>query len=118
MQTFRPDPKPQNNKVSRRESMDEIYKEVRLIFLKMCYRQNLKCPVTGFPIDIDSDVHHKKGRSIHSYADEEFKEKDIPLFIDPRFFLGVSRQGHQYIETHPEEAKRRGWTLSRLDTIR
>lgn len=98
--------------------MDELYKEARLMFLKMCDRVNLTCPITGVPIDTRSDVHHKKGRSINSYADQWAKDNDIPLFIDPRFFLGVSRKGHQHIETHPDEARQNNWTLSRLDTIR
>jgi len=98
--------------------MDELYKEARLMFLQMADRVGIECPVTGVPINLYSDVHHKKGRSINSYADEWAKSEDIPLYIDPRFFLGVSRLGHQHIETHPTEANQRKWTLSRLDTIR
>lgn len=118
MQTFRPDPKPVDNKVnSRRKAMDGYYREARKMYLQMCERQDLKCPVTGRSIDMSSDVHHKRGRSINSYADQWAKENDIPIYIDPRFFLGVTRQGHQYIETHPQEARDNGWTMSRLNTI-
>ena len=31
---------------------------------------------------------------------------------------GVARIGHQYIETHLEEVRRREWVLLRLDTIK
>ena len=95
-----------------------LYKQARQMYLKMAYRVGMTCPVTGVDIDLHSDIHHKKGRSINSYADQWAKENDIPLFIDPRFFLAVSRVGHKKIETHPKWAKANGYSLSRLDTIR
>lgn len=94
-----------------------LYKQVRVMYLKMAYRVGMCCPITGRPIDLYSDIHHKKGRSINSYADQWAKENDIPLFIDPRFFLAVTREAHQRIETHPKWAKENGYSLSRLDTI-
>ncbi|MCO6358533.1 hypothetical protein [Roseivirga pacifica] len=99
---------------TRREEMEELYREVRLYFLKMCYRAGLRCPYTFAPIDIHSDVHHKRGRSITTYADEWAREMDVPLLIDPRHFLGVSRRGHEYIETHPEIAYKKGWSEKRI----
>lgn len=97
--------------------MEGLYLEARKMFLKMAYRCGLKCPIKGVPIDLHSDIHHKKGRSINSYADQWAKDNDIPILIDPRFFLGVSREGHQWIETHPKQARELGYTLTRLDTI-
>jgi hypothetical protein len=98
----------------RREEMQELYKEARHMFLRMCDRVNLTCPVYHSPITYDSDIHHKRGRSMDDYENEEARKMDIPLLIDPQNFLAVSRRGHQYIELHPEEAKEKGWSLPRL----
>ncbi len=48
-----------------------------------------------------TEVHHIKGRT------EEF-------LMDKKYWLPVSRKGHVFIEMNPEEARRRGWTVSRL----
>lgn len=48
------------------------------------------------------DIHHMKGRGT------------IELLLDYRYWLGVSREGHIWIETHPKEAKERGYNLDRL----
>lgn len=48
-----------------------------------------------------TDVHHKKGR-------------EGTLLTDIRFFLPVCRRCHNYIEEHPEWAKRKGYSQDRL----
>lgn len=101
---------------ARRDTDDDLYFDARRMFLEMCIRIGLTCPVKGSPIDYTSDIHHKKGRG-DGFADEWARDNGITLTIDVRFFLAVSREGHQWIETHPTEAKAKGWSLTRLDTI-
>lgn len=48
-----------------------------------------------------SEIHHKKGR----IGD---------LLTDTKYFLAVCRSHHLYIELHPEDAKKHGYSLSRL----
>ena len=91
---------------------DGLYPEARRMFLEMCIRLELKCPITGTDIDMSSDIHHKKGRN--GYADDWARLNDIPLLIDPRYFLAVSRVGHQWIEMNPTKAKQMG--LSNFST--
>ena len=88
--------------------MEELYNEVRRMYLRMCDRVNLTCPVYDSPITYESDIHHKRGRSIDDYEDDWARELDIPLLIDPRNFLACSRRGHQYIEMNPVAARERG----------
>lgn len=46
-------------------------------------------------------THHAKGRGKY--------------LMDKRFWVPASMEGHQYIELHPVEAYRKGWTVSRLN---
>lgn len=46
-----------------------------------------------------SEIHHRKGREGNN------------LF---QYFLAVDQECHQYIELNPEEAKEKGWSLSRM----
>lgn len=71
---------------------------------------NIICPVC--PNKTVTDVHHKMGKE--GFADEWAKKNDIPLLIDTRFFLAVSREGHSYIEYHPVWAKKMGYSIDRL----
>jgi hypothetical protein len=87
------------------------YYKVRADFMN-----NLKsqvCPV--FPDKCVTDVHHKKGRE--GFADAWAKENNIPLLIDTRYFLAVSRAGHQKIENQPEWAKENNFSEDRLTII-
>ena len=63
--------------------------------------ENRICPVTG---EKTSEVHHKRGRI-------------GALLLDQRYWLAVSRKGHQRIENEPEWAKEMGFSLSRLEKI-
>lgn len=62
-------------------------------------KENSICPVTGKKA---TEIHHKKGR-VGS------------LFLDVRYWLGVSREGHKLIEENPEWAKEKGYSLNRLN---
>ena len=74
--------------------------------------ENKFCPVTKQPA---VEVHHKKGRQHDQYADDWARENNICLLIDVRFFLAVSREGHDWIEANPEESKELGYSVSRLE---
>jgi hypothetical protein len=90
--------------VSKKQAkLNRQYTAARKAFLSM--PENKRCAV--FPERPATEVHHKMGR--RGYADE----KEIPLIIDVRYFLAVSRQGHEYIERHPETSYERGWSLRR-----
>jgi hypothetical protein len=44
------------------------------------------------------DIHHKAGRSGTNYLDETK-------------WMAVSREGHDWIHSHPKEARAKGWLL-------
>lgn len=71
--------------------------------------ENQICPVTG---EKATEIHHKKGRK--GFADDWARENNIPLLIDVRFFLAVSRKGHMKIELEPEWAKEMGYSVNRI----
>lgn len=62
-----------------------------------------------------TDVHHMKGRV--GFADQWAREKDIPLLIDIRFWLPVSRAGHNQIELNTAWALEKGYSLGRNEII-
>ncbi len=62
-----------------------------------------------------TDIHHKKGRV--GFADKFARDNDIPLLLDERYWLPVSRAGHIKIELLPEWAKEQGFSLSRSEKI-
>lgn len=68
-----------------------------------------------FPGKLATEVHHKKGRN--GYADKWAKDNDIPLLIDKRYFLPVSRDGHNKIEKNPDWAYALGYSQSRLEIL-
>lgn len=96
----------------RRDVDDQLYPGVRKDFLAMCVRFNRKSPIDGTDITMESDIHHQMGRI--GFADKWARDHDISLLIDARFFLAVSRPDHRWIEAHPLEAKKLGYSLSRL----
>lgn len=84
-------------KVSKKRKIENLqYSADRLIFLSR--PENKICPITG---TTTTDVHHKKGR-IGS------------LLLNQKYWLAVSREGHQKIEENPEWAKEMGYSLNRL----
>lgn len=95
----------------RRDTDPALYSEVRAMFLQMCIRNEVACPIKGTPITMDSDIHHTKGKQ--GFADQWARDNDISLLIDVRFFLAVSRDGHQYIEANQTWSRERGYILTR-----
>jgi hypothetical protein len=73
------------------------YKVLRIEFLSK--PENQKCPITGKPT---TDIHHMKGR-IGS------------LFLDTRFWIALSREGHKFVEENPEWSKENGYSFNRLN---
>jgi hypothetical protein len=61
-----------------------------------------------------TDVHHSAGRGIDTYYDEWAEQNGIPLLLDERWWIPVSREGHTEIELRPEWAKLNGYSESRL----
>ena len=89
---FKPIPK-----ISQKRKIENAkYIVLRIEFLGK--KENSICPVTG---EKTTEIHHKKGR-VGS------------LFLDVRYWLAVSREGHKKIEENPEWAKKEGYSLSRL----
>jgi hypothetical protein len=93
---------------AKRAAENPIYSERRVIFL-----DGKKCAV--FPSLDATEVHHKKGRQ--GYADQWAKDHKITLYLDERWWLGVSAEGHRYIGSHPAEAEEMGWSISRLENL-
>ena len=89
---FKPIPK-----ISKKKKIENLkYQVLRTEFLGK--KENQVCPITGKKT---TEIHHKKGR-VGS------------LFLDVRYWLAVSREGHKKIEENPEWAKKEGYSLSRL----
>lgn len=94
--TLKPIYKPPN-KISPKRKIENLkYAAQRIIFLGK--PENRICPITGKET---TEVHHKKGRT-------------GSLFLDERYWLAVSREGHIQIENNPEWAKEKGYSLDRL----
>jgi len=91
----------------KREALNDEYLIIRNEFLSKF--ENKICPITKQPT---TEVHHKAGRI--GFADEWARLNNVPLLIDVRYFLGVSRNGHRWIEENPEEAKKLGYSVDRL----
>lgn len=101
---FNPQPKPEpkekkNPKAIRNNSIKRGKENKEYLTLREVFLVGKICPVTG---EVATQVHHKKGRIGKNLT-------------DVRFFLGVSAEGHKWIEEHPEEAKKLGYSMNRLD---
>ena len=89
---FKPIPK-----ISQKRKIENAkYIVLRIEFLGK--KENSICPVTG---EKTTEIHHKKGR-VGS------------LFLNTKFWLGVSRKGHLKIENNPEWAKENGFSENRI----
>lgn len=85
-------------KVSEKRKIEnKVYLDLRKIYLNK--PENKICPITG---EKTTEIHHKKGR----IGD---------LLNDTRFWMAVSRKGHQIIENNPEWAKKYGYSLNRIN---
>lgn len=58
------------------------------------------------------DVHHMQGRT--GYADEWARENDLPLLLDDRFWLPVSREAHKKITDDSKWAWENGYSFKRV----
>jgi hypothetical protein len=80
----------------KRATQEREYAKIRKVYL-FCHPV---CEVIGCGCE-STEIHHKKGRVGE-------------LLTDERFFLAVCRPHHNYIESHPFEARDAGYSLSRL----
>ncbi|KPE51003.1 hypothetical protein [Chryseobacterium indologenes] len=95
-------------KVSKKQAIiDAKYIAAKIQFMGKI--ENKICPVTG---QETTDVHHKMGRI--GFADQWARINNVPLLLDSRFWLAVSREGHRQIEENPTWAKEMGYSLNRL----
>jgi hypothetical protein len=108
MKTFLSKPRKPIPKVSKKRAVENAKYTVKKIIF-MSKPENKICPVTGQPT---TDIHHKAGRV--GFADSWARINNIPLLLDERFWLAVSREGHRQIEEQPEWAKENGYSLKRL----
>jgi len=84
-------------RVSQSRKMEEIiYSSERIKFLML--PENKVCPITGKEA---TTIHHKKGRM-------------GSLYLDKRFWVALSMEGHEFVEKNPIWAKEAGYSLSRL----
>ena len=79
---------------AKRSKQMREYKKIRVEFLEA----NPLCERCG---GIATTVHHKKGRMGE-------------LIINTEYFLPACMPCHEWIETHPGEAKEKGYSISRL----
>ena len=96
--------KPIRKKSVKRQAQELQYLSDRIIFLSK--PENKICPVTGQPA---TEIHHVRKR--RGYADEWARLNNIPLLLDQRFWLAVSRDGHNEIEDNPEWAYEKGYSI-------
>ena len=90
----------------KQDKLNKIYSKLRIEFLSLS--ENQICPITK---QQTTDLHHRKGRK--GFADDWARENNIPLIIDVRFFLAVSREGHDKIENNPDWAYENGFSIRR-----
>lgn len=88
----------------KRKLEDFEYKVLREEFLSR--PENKICPVTKWPTN---EIHHKRKR--RGFADEWARLNNVSLYLDTRFWLAVSREGHQWIEDNPAEAYELGYSI-------
>jgi hypothetical protein len=84
-------------KVSQKRKIENLkYSVLRVEFLGK--KENQICPITKKPT---TDIHHKKGRVGN-------------LFLDTKYWIALSREGHKFVEENPKWAKENGYSLNRL----
>lgn len=101
--TAAPKTKPRKTRIAKQSAEGKeraaIYNGIRNMYLLYMESSCPLCLAEG-KIETAYDIHHQKGR----LGDNLY---------DVRYFLLVCRRHHQYIETHPEEAYEKGWSLLR-----
>lgn len=82
---------------SKQSKKDALYTILRTAYLKdhgMCEAHLAGCNTHA------TDIHHKAGRGVN--------------YLDSTTYMAVCRTCHQWIETHPVEAKQKGFSVERL----
>lgn len=97
-------PKPIKKVSDKRKMEDIIYRSERIKFLSL--PENQICPITG---QKTTQIHHKMKR--RGYADEWARENKVSLYLDKRFWLAVSHEGHEMIENNPDWAVEKGYSI-------
>lgn len=87
----------------KRAKEQRVYSIARKLFLK--HHPLCQAKVAGICQVASAEVHHKKGRIGE-------------LYLDQQYWLAVCSTCHKHVETHPEEAKEKGWSLDRLSDQR
>lgn len=108
MNTFLNKPQKPISKVSKKRAVENAKYTVQKI-VYMAKPENKTCQVTQQPT---TDIHHKMGRV--GFADDWARINNIPILLDERFWLAVSREGHRQIEENVLWAKENGYSLNRL----
>ena len=83
-----------DNKANKRKQEEAIYKVKRKRYLE----ENRICEAC---LKQATEIHHKKGRL-------------GTMIYNELYFMAVCRTCHLYIENNPQEAKVKGWSVSRL----
>lgn len=94
--------KPIPKESKKRAVLNAKYTVQKIVF--MSKPENKICPITGTPA---TDVHHVKKRI--GFADSWARINNIPLLLDERYWLAVSRVGHNWIHNNPIEATELGY---------
>lgn len=96
--------KQQIRKISKNKiPLVSTYLKKRKLFLS----KHPNCAV--YPSKKATEIHHMMKR--RGFADQYAIDNKIPLYIDERFFLPVSRSGHEKIEENPEWAYANGFSI-------
>lgn len=83
--------------ISKKRKVEMLqYSVLRIEFLSK--KENQVCPITKQPT---TDIHHKCGR-VGS------------LYLDTRYWVALSREGHKFVEENPEWSKENGFSENRL----
>ena len=101
----KPEPRPKKEKKwipqvsEKRKEKNKEYRIVRDQYLL----ENFKCEKCLYAES--TEVHHQAGKVGGDL---------IPLLIDPVYFMAVCRDCHRWIEEHPLESLKMGWSLKRI----
>lgn len=92
------------NVSEKRKIEDAEYKILRADFLLR--PENKICPITKWDA---TEIHHMRKR--RGFADEWARINNVSLYLDTRFWLAVSREGHQWIEDNPKKSYELGYSI-------
>lgn len=114
---FRPMPKPEKQEKKqpgfiKQKSKKQQKKDTKYLKERLVYIHQKPCAICSSQA---TEVHHKKGRQ--GYADEWARQREVSLLHDQRFWLPLCHDCHSWVETHPIEAKTKGYSETRRDVI-